>query len=304
MTGKTNLPAGRQVAVSGIKASGVLHIGNYIGAIEQFVRLQSKYKMFVFIADLHAITVPQDPNELRENTLNVAALYIACGLDLKKTILFVQSHVPAHVELGWILNTLTPLGELERMTQFKDKSQDKGVLAGLLNYPTLMAADILLYRPDIVPVGEDQVQHVELTRTLARKFNSRFGSTFKEPKELLRKEGARIMAIDNPTKKMSKSAGSNNYIALTDEPDIIRKKIKTAVTDSGSEKKYAGKNYGTFKSDLAELLVQKLSPIQEKYKSLLKNKKSLIKILDAGAKSANKVAEKTMAVVHQKIGLI
>ncbi|OGF51483.1 tryptophan--tRNA ligase [Candidatus Giovannonibacteria bacterium RIFCSPLOWO2_02_FULL_43_11b] len=334
MTGKTNLPAGRQVAVSGIKASGVLHIGNYIGAIEQFVRLQSKYKMFVFIADLHAITVPQDPNELRENTLNVAALYIACGLDLKKTILFVQSHVPAHVELGWILNTLTPLGELERMTQFKDKSQDKGVLAGLLNYPTLMAADILLYRPDIVPVGEDQVQHVELTRTLARKFNSRFGSTFKEPKELLRKEGARIMAIDNPTKKMSKSAGSNNYIALTDEPDIIRKKIKTAVTDSGSEikydvnnkpgisnllsiysafsgesiasleKKYAGKNYGTFKSDLAELLVQKLSPIQEKYKSLLKNKKSLMKILDAGAKSANKVAEKTMAVVHQKIGLI
>lgn len=338
----------KQIAVSGIQASGVLHIGNYIGAIELFVRLQDKYKMFVFIADLHAITVPQDPKALRENTLSVASMYIACGLDPKKTTLFVQSHVPAHVELGWILNTITPLGELKRMTQFKDKTgmsgmgfsktienaQINNINAGLLNYPTLMAADILLYQPDIVPVGEDQVQHVELTRTLARKFNSHFGNTFKEPKELLRKEGARIMAIDDPTKKMSKSSGPNNYIALTDEPDIIRKKIKTAVTDSGSEikfdlqnkagisnllsiycafssesiasleKKYTGKNYGVFKSDLAELLVQKLSDIQKKYKSLLKNKKSLMKILNDGAKSANKVAEKTMANVREKIGLI
>lgn len=325
----------KQIAVSGIQASGNLHIGNYIGAIEQFVRLQDKYKMFVFIADLHAITVPQDPKALRENTLNVAALYLACGLDPKKTTLFVQSHLPAHTQLGWILNTMTPLAELERMTQFKDKSQEKGVLAGLLNYPTLMAADILLYQPDVVPVGEDQVQHVELTRTLARKFNSRFGKVFKEPKELLRKEGARIMAIDEPTKKMSKSAASpNNYIALTDEAKEIHRKIKIAVTDSGSEieyaanskpgisnllsiysafsgesisrleSKYKGKNYGQFKSDLAELLVQKLSHIQEKYFSLQKNKKSLVKILDDGAKSASRAAEKTMKEVREKIGLI
>ncbi|OGF85586.1 tryptophan--tRNA ligase [Candidatus Giovannonibacteria bacterium RIFCSPLOWO2_02_44_8] len=331
---KETLPVGRQVAVSGGQPSGDIHIGNYLGAIKQFVELQNKYKTFFFIVDLHALTENPDPKKLREQTINLAALYIACGLNPKKTTLFIQSHVPAHAELGWILNTITPLGELQRMTQFKDKSEKHGVLAGLLNYPTLMAADILLYQPDIVPVGEDQVQHVELTRTLARKFNSKYGETFKEPKVLLQKEVARVMGLDDPTKKMSKSAGLNNYIALTDAPDVIRKKIKTAVTDSGSEiiynteakpgisnllsiysafsgetiskleSKYKDKKYGEFKSDLAELLVQKLSPIQEKYKSLLKNKKSLMKILDAGAKAANKVAEKTMKEVREKIGLI
>jgi len=331
---KETLPVGRQVAVSGVQPSGDIHIGNYLGAIKQFVELQNKYKTFFFIVDLHALTENPDPKKLREQTINLAALYIACGLNPKKTTLFIQSHVPAHAELGWILNTITPLGELQRMTQFKDKSEKHGVLAGLLNYPTLMAADILLYQPDIVPVGEDQVQHVELTRTLARKFNSKYGETFKEPKVLLQKEVARVMGLDDPTKKMSKSAGLNNYIALTDAPDVIRKKIKTAVTDSGSEiiynteakpgisnllsiysafsgetiskleSKYKDKKYGEFKSDLAELLVQKLSLIQEKYKSLLKNKKSLMKILDAGAKAANKVAEKTMKEVREKIGLI
>ncbi|OGF93406.1 tryptophan--tRNA ligase [Candidatus Giovannonibacteria bacterium RIFCSPLOWO2_12_FULL_44_15] len=324
----------KEIAVSGVQPSGDIHIGNYLGAIKQFVELQDKYKTFFFIVDLHALTESPDPKKLREQIINLAALYLACGLDPKKTTLFIQSHVPAHVELGWILNTITPLGELQRMTQFKDKAEKHGVLAGLLNYPTLMAADILIYNPDVVPVGEDQVQHLELTRALARKFNSQYGNTFREPKALLRKDVARVMGLDDPTKKMSKSAGPNNYIALTDEPDVIRKKIKTAVTDSGSEikydpqnkagisnllsiysafsgesiasleKKYAGKNYGIFKSDLAELLVQKLSHIHEKYKSLLKNKKSLMKILDVGAKSASKVAEKTMEEVRKKIGLI
>src|SRR3989338_2564339 len=232
----------KTIAVSGIQASGNLHIGNYIGAIKQFVELQDKYKMFAFVADLHAITVPQNPTELRKNTLDAVAIYLACGLDPKKSTLFVQSHVQEHSEFGWILNTLTPLGELERMTQFKEKkesqTQKHGVLAGLLNYPTLMAADILLYKPDIVPVGEDQLQHLELTRTLARKFNAHFGQTFIEPKALIQKEGARIAGLDDSMKKMSKSASKNNYIALLDSEEEIRRKIKIAVTDSGSEIKY------------------------------------------------------------------
>ncbi len=324
----------KAIAVSGVQPSGDLHIGNYLGAIKQFVGLQNKYKTYFFIVDLHALTENPDPEKLREQTTNLAALYLACGLDPRKTTLFIQSHVPGHVELAWILNTITPLGELQRMTQFKDKSEKHGVLAGLLNYPILMAADILIYNPDVVPVGEDQIQHLELTRTLARRFNSKYGETFKEPQALLQKESARIMGLDDPTKKMSKSAGDNNYIALIDGPDIIRKKIKTAITDSGSEIKYdaenkaglsnllsiysgfsmksipkleaeySGKNYGQFKYDLAELLVQKLSPIQERYNSLLKNKKSLIKILDEGARTANKAAEKTMKHVRERIGLI
>ncbi|OGF82848.1 tryptophan--tRNA ligase [Candidatus Giovannonibacteria bacterium RIFCSPLOWO2_01_FULL_46_13] len=324
----------KEVAVSGVQPSGDLHIGNYLGAIKRFVELQNKYKTYFFIADLHALTENPEPEDLRNQTINLAAMYLACGLDPKKTTLFIQSHVSAHAELGWILNTITPLGELQRMTQFKDKSEKHGVLAGLLNYPTLMAADILLYNPDAVPVGEDQVQHIELTRTLARKFNSKYGDTFKEPKALLQKEASRVMGLDDPEKKMSKSAGENNYISLIDEPDVIRKKIKTAVTDSGSEIKYdlknkagvsnllsiasafsgkpiakieaeySGKNYGQFKYDTAELLVQKLSGIQEKYKSLLKNKKTLMKILDEGAKAANKTAQKTMTLVREKIGLV
>jgi len=325
----------KQVAVSGVQPSGEIHIGNYLGAIKQFVALQDNYKTFFFIVDLHALTENPDPEKLREQTLNLAALYLACGLDPKKTTIFIQSHVRAHAELGWILNTITPLGELQRMTQFKDKSEKHGVLAGLLNYPTLMAADILLYQPDVVPVGEDQVQHIELTRMLARKFNSKYGKTFKEPKELLQKEAARIMGLDDPTKKMSKSAANqNNYINIADAPDIIRKKIKTAVTDSGSEirydtdkkvgisnllsiysafsgeaiskleSKYKGKNYGAFKSDLAELIVEKLSTIQKKYNALLKNPAKLKKILAEGAKAADKVASKTLSAVRSKIGLI
>ena len=321
--------------LSGIQPSGELHIGNYLGAIKQWVDLQKSYRVFITIVDLHAITVPQDPNNLRENTLETAALLIACGINPKKSVLFVQSHVPAHIELMWILSTLTPVGELERMTQYKEKKEKAGLLAGLLNYPVLQAADILLYQPDVVPVGEDQLQHLELTRTLVRKFNNRFGRVFKEPKAFIQKDTARIMAFDDPTKKMSKSAASpNNYISLLDSPDAVRKKIKIAVTDSGSEvrydekgkpaisnllavysafsgnpvtdieNRYRGKGYSEFKNDLAELLVAKLAPIQKKYMTLTKNKKALCTILDKGAEQANAVAKKTLCLVKEKMGFI
>ena len=329
----------KQVAVSGIQASGKLHIGNYIGAIKQFVELQDKYSVFAFVADLHAITVPQNPQELRKNTLDAVAIYLACGLDPKKANLFIQSHIQEHAEFGWILNTITPLGELERMTQFKEKKeaqgQKQGIHAGLLNYPTLMAADILIYKPDVVPVGEDQLQHLELTRTLARKFNSRFGETFKEPRALLKKEGAKIMGLDDPTKKMSKSAPNpNNYIELLDQEAEIRRKIQIAVTDSGKEikfnpeekpavsnlltifnlmsrkeikaleKEYKSKNYSEFKKDLADLLIEKLLPIQIAYKKIIKDTNKLMKILEDGGKQARAVAQETMKEVKQKIGLL
>ena len=333
------MPVGSQVAVSGIQASGKLHIGNYIGAIKQFVELQDKYKMFAFVADLHAITVPQNPEELRKNTLDAVAIYLACGLDPKKTNLFIQSHIQEHAEFGWILNTLTPLGELERMTQFKEKKesqgQKQGIHAGLLSYPTLMAADILIYKPDVVPVGEDQLQHLELTRTLARKFNSRFGETFKEPRALLKKEGAKIMGLDDPTKKMSKSAPNpNNYIELLDQEAEIRRKIQIAVTDSGKEikfrpeekpavsnlltifslmsgkeikaleKEYESKSYSEFKKDLADLIVEKLLPIQIAYKKIIGDEKKLMKIILDGAKQVRAVAQETMKEVRAKVGLL
>lgn len=327
-----------KIAVSGVKPSGELHLGNYLGAIKQFVKLQDEYKAYFFIADLHALTEPQDPKLLAQQTLEVAAVYLASGLDPARTTLFIQSHIPEHTELGWILNTLTPVGELERMTQFKDmaKKQAKtGVLAGLLNYPTLMAADILLYQPDVVPVGEDQLQHLELARTLARKFNSRFGETFKEPEALLQKEGARIMGLDDPAKKMSKSAASkNNYIGILDREDEIRRKIKIAVTDSEKkilfdpkrkpaignllviygliantpiaelEKRYRGKTYAEFKAGLAEAIVAALSPIQERYHMLAKDPKKITAILKQGAEKASKVANATMQIVREKIGLL
>lgn len=323
-------------AVSGIQASGNLHIGNYIGAIKQFVELQDKYKMFVFVADLHAITTPQDPEKLQAQTLDAVYTYLACGLDPKKTTIFIQSQVPQHTELGWILNTITPLGELERMTQFKEKSNKAGVLAGLLNYPTLMAADILLYKPKIVPVGEDQIQHIELTRTLARKFNSQFGKIFEEPEPYVNNDTKRIMGLDDPTKKMSKSAPSvNNYINLLDDEEEIRRKIKIAVTDSqlfdgnfdlatkpaienlvniysafsnkptsAVSKEFSGKGYGNIKKNIADLLVEKLSPIQKKYKKFAKDKVSVLKILRDGAERARGIAEATMKDVRAKIGLL
>ncbi len=322
--------------LSGIQPSGNLHIGNYLGAIKQWLDLQDTYEAFFCVVDEHAITVPQDPKELCENTLNLAMIYLAAGIDPEKSTIFIQSHVPAHAELGWILNTMTPLGELERMTQFKDKQEKRSeTYAGLFNYPTLMAADILLYQTDAVPVGDDQSQHVELTRSLAKRFNNRFGQAFKIPKLLLQKETARIMGLDDPSKKMSKSAQSaNNYIALLDPPDEIRRKIKIAVTDSEKEvrydeeekpaisnlmrvygafggmslqeieNQYRNKSYADFKNDLGELLIEKLTPFQKKYRELTQDKQHVRNLLRTGAERARKIANKTLRDVQEKIGFM
>lgn len=318
--------------LSGIQPSGNIHIGNYLGALRQWADLQKDYHVFAMIADLHAITLPQDPEELRKKTLEVAALLVACGIDPEKSAIFIQSQVPAHAELAWVLNTITPLGELERMTQFKEKKDKSGEMAGLLNYPVLMAADILLYQAEAVPVGEDQQQHLELTRTLAAKFNNRWGETFRIPQALIQKDTARVMGLDDPTKKMSKSAASaNNYIALLDSPDEIRRKIKIAVTDSGKEivyneetkptianlmrifrafsgldhnkieERYRGKGYAEFKSDLAEIVVEALAPIQRKYQET--GEPEIKKILANGAEAARATSGNTLRLVKQKVGL-
>jgi tryptophanyl-tRNA synthetase len=327
-------------SLTAIQPSGVLHLGNFIGAIEPAVMLQSQSALTMFIVDYHAITVPQKPEELRKNILFAAATYLGCGIDPKRTVMFQQSRVPEHTELAWILNCLAKMGELERMTQYKDKTAraEKAAKAeaptvGLFDYPVLMAADILLYDTDLVPVGEDQKQHVELARDLAMRFNKTFGETFVVPEPKIRAEGARIMGLDDATKKMSKSAPSpKNYISLLDEPDVIRKKIMSAVTDSGTEIRtdrnrpaitnlltimsiildkpveklelsYAGKGYGDFKKDLAEALVLYLKPIQAAIKTYLANEDELRKILDAGAEKAREAAERKMKKVRQRIGL-
>lgn len=221
---------------SGVQPSGNLHIGNYLGAIKNWARLQNDYESIFCIVDLHAITVPQNPEELRKKTVEVAKIYLASGIDPEKSTIFVQSHVPEHTELTWILNTIIKIPELERMTQFKDKSEKSGIGVGLFDYPVLMASDILLYDTNLVPVGEDQLQHIEIARTLAKRFNQKFGETFVVPEPYITKEGMRIMGLDDPQNKMSKSASSEyNYISLTDDEEIVRRKIKKAVTDSGTE---------------------------------------------------------------------
>jgi tryptophanyl-tRNA synthetase len=322
---------------SGVQPSGSLHIGNYLGAIKRFVELQEHHEVFYCVVDEHAITVPQEPGQLRRDTLDVASTYLAAGLDPKRSTIFVQSHVPAHTELGWIINTFTPMGELERMTQFKEKGkkQRSGVFAGLFNYPTLMAADILLYQTHIVPVGEDQTQHIELTRSIAERFNNRYGKTFEIPEALVKKETAKILSLTNPAEKMSKSDPSDkSRINLTDSSDLIREKIKSAVTDSDKEirfdpraksaisnllvifsefsrhsiqeleEAYRGKSYVQFKSDLAEAVVAGLSPIQEKLRELRSDEATIREILAAGSKHASTIAEKTLADVKQKIGFL
>jgi len=330
----------KKKTLSGIRSSGVIHIGNYLGALREWAENQDQFDNIYFLADLHAITTPIEPTELKKNIYESLAMYLACGLDPKKSIIFLQSQIPAHTQLAWILNTITYIGELERMTQYKDKIKNLKLKiknlsnVGLFDYPVLMAADILLYQTDIVPVGEDQVQHVELARDLAKRFNNKFGPTFKIPEVKIKKEAARIMTLDDPTKKMSKTAtSSNSYIALTDSPEIIRKKIARAVTDSGRdikfdekrpglynlltiyqllsevrppmiEKRFAGKGYGEFKKDLAELLIQKLAPIQEKYNTLIKDKKYLEQVLTEGKNKAQKIATKTLDEVKNKVGLI
>ena len=332
------MPNKKKIIFSATAPSGNIHIGNYIGAIKQWAELQNtgEHQNIFCVVDEHAITTPQEPAKLRSKILEVFTLYLALGIDPEKSIIFVQSSVSEHTELAWILNTITPIGELERMTQFKDKSQkQKSVLAGLLNYPTLMAADILLYKTNLVPIGEDQLQHIELTRMIARKFNSTFGETFAIPEPFINKEGKRIMGLDDPSKKMSKSAENpKNYIALLDSPETIREKIKAAVTDSASEikydmenkpaisnlltiyslfsrktiaeleKEYDGKNYSVFKNDLAEIIIEGLSPIQKKYKELSANPDYIKKVLRNGAEKAKTIASQTMSEVRSKIGFL
>ena len=352
---------------SGIQPSGNLHIGNYLGAIKQWIDLQQTYETIFCVVDLHAITVPQDPDELRRRTIEIAKIYLAAGIDPNRSTLFVQSHVHEHAELGWILNTIARMGDLEKMTQFKDKIGIKvshlGEIArnwsedisktkedilneiwnndsrkietagvGLFDYPVLMAADILLYDIAAVPVGDDQVQHVELARTLARRFNKRFGETFIVPEAKVQKEGARIMGLDNPMKKMSKSASSEyNYIALMDDPEAAKKKIMKAVTDSGSEilyaddkpalknliniyallggvsteevvTRYTGKGYADFKRDLADIVARFLVGFQEKFRAI--SDEEALRILRNGARRARETASCKMREVREKIGFV
>ncbi len=394
----------KQRIFSGIQPSGDLHIGNYLGAIKQWVGLQDEYESIFCVVDMHAITVPQDPETLRKKTLEIAKIYLAAGIDPAKSSLFIQSHVPEHAELAWLLNTIAKNGDLTKMTQFKDKSNaidfedlDKGLLSmsesakekspemreaieklsslqaegaassaafetarhffrifkerfndsgvGLFDYPVLMAADILLYDTQVVPVGDDQVQHIELTRTLARRFNERFGETFRIPEARIMKEGARIMALDDPTKKMSKSATSAyNAIALSDDAETVRRKVKKAVTDSGSEivyvddpvqsdgtpdhgagkpalknliniytllsgvaipeieAKYSGKGYGDFKADLAEVVVDFLTPFQEKMAGL--SDEETLRILREGADRVRPLAAAKLAEAKKRVGFL
>ncbi len=320
---------------SGIQPSGNIHLGNYLGAIKNWVNLQNDYDSIFCIVDLHAITVPQDPQKLSQKTLEVAKLYLASGINPKKSILFVQSQVQEHTELMWLLNTVTNTGDLNKMTQFKHKThkeiEKENIKAGLLNYPILMAADILLYDTDVVPVGEDQLQHIELTRKLARKFNQKFGDTFVLPTGFTRNKSKRIMGLDNPTKKMSKSASSEyNWIGILDDSETIKKKIMKAITDSTPEieysdkkpalknlinifsliadkkpreiiEKYQNQGYKEFKEDLAESLVNYLKPIQENYSKL--NDEDVKKILTLGANQAREIAENKLVEVKKKMGL-
>lgn len=320
---------------SGIQPSGDLHLGNYLGAIKNWLTFQDTYESIFCVVDMHAITVSQDPESLRAKTRDIAKIYIAAGIDPKKAIVFVQSHVAAHAELCWILNCVARMGDMEKMTQFKDKSNKGGAQrasVGLFDYPVLMAADIILYDTVRVPVGDDQIQHVELARTLARRFNTLFGDTFIVPEYFIKKEGMRIMGLDDPSKKMSKSAPSEyNYISLTDTADVIRKKIRKAVTDSGEEivytdskpalknliniyalladitpedveKKCVGKRYGDFKSELAEVVVDFLVPFQQRMAKI--TDADVMTVLHAGAQKADVLAQKKMFDVRKKIGFV
>lgn len=325
--------------VSGIQPSGRLTLGNYLGAIKNFVALQDEgefEEFFVFIADLHAITVPKDPTMLRQSIKKLAALYLACGLNPEKITLFIQSEVHEHAEIGYLLQTITYIGELERMTQYKDKKakQVEGVSSALLTYPVLMAGDILLYNANGVPVGQDQKQHLELTRTLAERFNSKYSETFNIPDALIVKEGAKIMSLQDPSKKMSKSDPLEKAsIYLDDSEAVIRKKIASAVTDSDGiikydevnkpgisnllnilscctnksisdlETEFEGVGYGEFKKAVADAIITLLMPIQEKYEKILSDKDYLNKVLDDGAQKASYFARKTLSKVKRKIGV-
>ncbi len=320
---------------SGIQPTGALHIGNYLGAIKQWIELQKQAECIFCIVDLHALTAPFNPKTLKDLILEKAIIYLVAGVDPEKSIIFVQSQVKEHTELTWLLNTVTPIGDLTRMTQYKEKARKfrKNVNAGLLNYPILMAADILLYQTDIVPVGEDQKQHVELTRTIARKFNQKFGQTFKIPEARVPKIGAKIMSLQEPTKKMSKSDSPETRIGIFDEPEEIKEKIIKAVTDTGKkisynpkkkpgisnlliiyslfsgksikelENKFKGEGYAELKKSLANLLINYLEPFRRKQKELLSREVYIKEILNQGRKRAEVIAQSTLQEVKKKMGL-
>lgn len=327
----------KKVILSGIQATGNLTLGNYIGALKNFVRLQDEYDCYYMIANLHALTVRRDPEELKENTLKVIATYLAAGVDPEKSTIFIQSQVNEHAELGWVLDCYTYMGELSRMTQFKDKSAKHAdnINAGLFTYPSLMAGDILLYQADLVPVGDDQKQHLEITRDIAERFNKLYGECFRIPEAYIPKTGSRIMGLQDPTSKMSKSSTiPNDTILLVDTPEEIMKKIKKAVTDSEGivkfdienkpgvsnlmeiysiitgktlnevEKEFEGKGYGIFKESVANAVIEELKPFHEKYNKLMKDKEYLESIYKKGAIKAKEKARKTLEAVYNKVGLI
>ncbi|MCR5440545.1 MAG: tryptophan--tRNA ligase [Lachnospiraceae bacterium] len=335
-TQQSQAPA-KKVMLSGIQPSGDLHLGNYLGAIKNWGARSEEFDCFYFMADLHTITVRQEPAELRRRTLEQLALYIACGLDPEKNTLFIQSQVPAHAQLGWVLQCYTMFGELTRMTQFKDKSEKHkdNINAGLFAYPSLMASDILLYRPDFVPVGEDQKQHVELTRNIATRFNSVYGDVFKIPEPYIAKTGARIYGLTTPDSKMSKSI-PEGCVFLMDDPDTIARKFKRAVTDSDTEKcvrfdkenkpgvsnlmniystvtgksfeeiekEFEGKGYGVFKPAVGEAVIETLRPIREEASRIIKDKAYLESVYKEGAARASRVADKTLYKVYKKVGFV
>lgn len=326
----------KKVILSGIQPTGVFTLGNYIGAIRNWGKMQEEYDCAFFVADLHSLTVRQDPQELRKHSKEAYALLLACGIDPEKSLAFIQSHVPAHAELGWILSCYTQFGELSRMTQFKEKSQKHAdnVNAGLFDYPALMAADILLYQPDYVPVGADQKQHLELTRNIVNRFNGLYGDVFRMPEPYISKSGAKIMSLQDPEKKMSKSdENPNSFVSILDEPNVIMNKFKRAVTDSETEvcfregkdginnlmtiysvltdktfeqitQEFEGKGYGDFKKAVGEVVVETLRPIQEKYNAYIDDKAYLEECYRKGASQASYIAEKTLTKVKKKIGLL
>ena len=326
----------KKTIFSGVQPSGKLTLGNYLGAIKNFPLLQEEYNCIYCVVDMHAITVRQDPAALRRQTLEVLAQYIACGLDPEKSVLFIQSHVPAHAELGWVLNCYTMFGEASRMTQFKDKSAKHAdnVNVGLFDYPVLMAADILLYQTDMVPVGVDQLQHIELARNIAQRFNGVYSDTFVMPEPYIPKTGAKIMSLADPTRKMSKSdENANGFVLLMDKPEDIMRKFKRAVTDSDSriivsedkpgvsnliqiysvatgkpvaevEAEFEGKGYGEFKPAVGEAVVELLRPIREKTEDLLRNKDYLEQVYTEGAQKASYLARKTLDKVYRKVGFV
>ena len=327
-------PEKKPIIFSGIQPSGTLTLGNYIGALKNFSKLQDDYDCIYSIVDMHAITVRQNPAELRRRCLELAAIYIASGIDPKKSLIYCQSHVSGHAELAWILNCFTYMGEMNRMTQFKDKSAKHAdnINVGLFTYPVLMAADILLYQTNLVPVGHDQKQHLEICRDIAQRFNGIYGDVFTIPEGYIQKVGSRIMSLQEPTRKMSKSDPEDTFVALVDDPDTIRRKIKRAVTDSDGEIRFdpenkpgvsnllsimsalgageidalvnelQGQGYGALKNRVADCVIAALEPMQTEYKRLIADKAYLQGVLDENAKTATYLATKTLRKVQKKVG--